>query len=75
MFENWNFSKLNLGQDYILLSKGQKKHVLDFFNQSNNSIKKISKNDFYAKVTRASSGDVICLIDYQKNYKRYRLVE
>ena len=75
MSENWNFSKLHLGQEYRLLSKYEKQHIMEFFAQTNNSIKKISKNDWYAKITNASSGDVICLIDYQTSYKRYRLVE
>lgn len=75
MFTDLNFSKLNLRQDHRILSQTEKHHLLQFAAQTNIFIKKISANDFYAITARASSGDIICLIDYQKNLKRYRLVE
>ena len=55
-----------------ILSNKDKQFILEFYEQSNNVIKKILFDDFLCVSVKAKVGDVICTVD--KHLKTYRLV-
>ena len=56
-----------------LLSKNEKNFLIKFYEESKNTINKISVDDYISKNINAKVGDVICFTN-TKNIKRYRLV-
>jgi len=63
--------KMHQKPTYVLSNK-DKKFILEFYEQSNNVIKKILFDDFLCVSVNAKVGDVICTVD--KHLKTYRLV-
>ena len=61
-----------INQDCFILNKYDKRNILDFYEGSNNIIKKILVNDSISIKLKAKVNDIICFVD--KHMKKYRLV-
>ena len=68
---DYTFNKL-IRHDRFILNKIDKRNILDFYNGSNNILKKILVEDYISVILRAKVGDIICFVD--KHMKKYRLV-
>jgi len=68
---DYTHNKLN-NQDCFILSKYDKRNIIDFYKESNNIIKKILIDDLISINLKAKVNDIICFVD--KHMKKYRLV-
>ena len=68
---SYDYNKMNHNPPF-LLNENQRIFTLQFFEESNNNIKKILQEEQLCKNLNAKIGDIICIVEKYK--KIYRLV-